>query len=151
GATRVATGAAGDAARTAAMEARAATDTGRNVAATAANKRLLWLIPAAALAALLLYVFVRPTEPVVQQGTTAMQTVTVGGVDVGKQVTDGVSALRTTLAGITDAASAHAALPKLQGLAAHFDKVNDMAGQLPAEQRKLVSGLVAPAMPSLSQ
>ena len=151
GATRMATAATGDAARTTASAARTVTDTGRNVAAATSNKWPWWLIPAAAVAALLAFVLLRPTEPVVQQGTTAMQTATLGGIDVGKQVTDSISGLRTTLAGITDAASAHAALPKLQQTAAQLDKVNDMAGQLPAEQRKLVSGLVTPAMPSLSQ
>jgi hypothetical protein len=152
GATRMATAATGDAGRAAAGAARAVTDTGRNVAATASNSNrwLYWLIPAAAAAALLIYVN-RPTGPVVQQGTTAMQTASAAATDAGKQVTDSISGLRTTLAGINSPASAHAALPKLQQVAAQLDKVHDMAGQLPAEQRKLVSGLVTPAMPSLNQ
>src|SRR5262249_18348388 len=124
---------------------------GRNVAARGSNNWLYWLVPAAAVAALLLYTAVRPTEPVVQPSTTAVQTATVAGIDVGKQVTDSIAGLPTTLPRITDAAPAHAALPKLQQMVVHLDKVNDMAGQLPAEQRKLVSGLVTPAMPSLSQ
>lgn len=151
GATPRATAATGDAARSAARAARALTDAGRNVAAARSNNWLYWLVPAAAIAALLLYTVVRPTEPVVQQATNAVQTTTVAGIDVGKQVTDSISGLRTTLTGITDAASAHAALPKLQQMSEQLDKVNDMAGQLSAEQRKLVSGLVTPAMPSLSQ
>jgi hypothetical protein len=151
GATRMATAATGDAARSAATAARAVTDAGRNVATARSNNWLYWLVPAAAIAALLLYVVVRPTEPIVEQATNAVQTATVAGIDVGKQVTDSISGLRTTLADITDAATAQAALPKLQQMSAQLDKVNDMAGQLSAEQRKLVSGLVTPAMPSLSQ
>jgi len=151
GVTRTATAATGDAARSATTAARAVTDAGRNFAARGSNNWLYWLVPAAAIAAVLLYAGIRPKEPVVQPATTAMQSVTVAGIDVGKQVTDSISGLRTTLTGITDAASAHAALPKLQQMAAQLDKVNDMAGQLSAEQRRFVSGLVTPAMPSLSQ
>jgi hypothetical protein len=149
GVTRTATAATGDAARSAATAARAVTDAGRNVAARRSNNWLYWLVPAAAAAAVLLYAGIRPREPVVQPATTAIAT--VAGIDVGKQVTDSITDLRTTLAGITDAATAHAALPKLQQMGAQLDKVNDMAGQLSAEQRKLVSGLVTPAMPSLNQ
>jgi hypothetical protein len=137
--------ASGDAAPVAAPAARDVSYMRRNV--TGANW-LYWLVPAAAIAALLIYVANRPPEPT--RDTNAMQTVNVGGIDVGKQVTDSISTLRTTLAGITDAASAHAALPKLQQMAAQFDKVSDMAGQLPAEQRKVVSGLVNPEIGSLS-
>lgn len=145
---RTGAAAGGDAAPAAATAARNVSYMGRNV--TGANW-LYWLVPAAAIAALLIYVASRPTEPVVTRDTNAMQTVNVGGIDVGKQVTDSISTLRTTLAGITDAASAHAALPKLQEMAAQIDKVSDMAGQLPAEQRKVVSGLVTPEIGSLSQ
>src|SRR5262249_3044639 len=163
GVTRAASAATGEATRAAATAARTVTDAGRNVAAARPTNWLYWVLPAAAIAALLVYIAVSPTEPVVhrattaavqtepvvQRSTTAVQT--AAGIDVGKQVTDSIAGLRSTLAGITDAATAHAALPKLQQTAAQLDKVNDMAGQLSAEQRKLVSGLVTPAMPSLSQ
>ena len=86
-----------------------------------------------------------------QQGVTAVQGLTVGGLDIGKQVTDSITNLRTTLAGITDASSAQAALPKLREVTAQIDKVDGLIGQLSPEQRKVLAGVVNPLMPSLNQ
>jgi hypothetical protein len=154
GAARTATVAGGEAARAATTAARAVGDTGRRAAGAAsfaAPTWLYWLIPALAIAALLFYLFARPAEQVVQQGVTTPQSLTVGGLDIGKQVTDGTSNLRSTLTGVTDVASARAALPKLQEVSAQFDKVGGVVGQLSAEQRKVLAGLVNPMMPTLNQ
>jgi hypothetical protein len=75
----------------------------------------------------------------------------VGGLDIGKQVTDSITNLRTTLTGITDAASARTALPKLQEVTAQIDRVDGLLGQLSPEQRKVLAGVVNPLMPSLNQ
>jgi hypothetical protein len=80
-----------------------------------------------------------------------VQSLTVGALDIGKQVTDSITNLHTTLAGITDAASAQAALPKLQEATTQIDKVDGVVGQLSAEQRKLLAGIVNPMMPTLNQ
>jgi hypothetical protein len=88
---------------------------------------------------------------VAQQGAPIAQSVMVGGLDIGKQVTDSITNLRTTLGSITDAASAQAALPKLRDVTAQIDKVDGMIGQLSLEQRKLLAGLVNPVMPTLNQ
>ena len=93
----------------------------------------------------------RPAEQVVQQGVTAVQSLTLGGIDIGKQVTDSISGLRTTLGGITDAASAQAALPRLQDATAQIDKVSGMVGQMSDAQRKTLAGLVSPMMSTLNQ
>src|SRR6516225_7263666 len=114
GAARTATAAAGQTARVTTSAARAIGDTGQRAAAVSLNW-LYWLIPLLAIVALLIYFFARPAEQVTQQGVTAVQGLTVGGLDIGKQVTDSITNLRTTLAGITDASSAQAALPKLAG------------------------------------
>ena len=53
-------------------------------------------IPLLAIAAGLIYFFTRPTEQVVQQGVTTVQSLTVGGLDIGRQVTDSITNLRTT-------------------------------------------------------
>jgi hypothetical protein len=154
GAARSATAAGSEAARVAGSTARAVADTGRAAAGAAtpsSRNWLYWLIPVAAVAALLAYLFSKPAEQVVQQGVTSAQNLMVGGLDIGKQVTDSIASLRTTLNGVTDAASAQAALPKLQEITAQIDKVGGMIGQLSAEQRKLLAGLVNPVMPTLNQ
>jgi hypothetical protein len=151
---RTATAAGSEAARVSASAARAVGDSSRRMADAAASPTLnwlYWLIPLAAIAAVLLYLFAKPSEQVVQQGPTAVQSLNVGGVDIGKQVTDSVASLRTTLGDVTDAASAQVALPKLQESTAQIEKVGGTIGQLSADQRKFLAGLVNPMMPTLNQ
>jgi hypothetical protein len=153
-AARTGTAAGRQTAQDAASAARAVGASGQRAASAAASSSfnwLYWLIPLVAIAAFAIYWFSRPAEQVVQQGVTAVQNLTVGGLDLGKQVNDSVTNLRTTLAGITDAASAQASLPKLQEVTAQVDKVGGMIGQLSAEQRKLLAGIVSPLIPSLNQ
>src|SRR5215467_12199469 len=150
GAARTATAAAGQTARVTASAARAIGDTGQRAASVSRNW-LYWLIPLLAILAVLIYLFAKPAEQVAQQGVTAVQGLTVGGLDIGKQVTDSVTNLRTALGGITDAASARAALPKLQEVTAQIDKVDGLLGQLSPEQRKVLAGMVNPLMPPLNQ
>jgi hypothetical protein len=145
----------GGAARTAAATSgerastrRAVTDTGRSAVS---NNWLWWLIPAAALVALAVYFLTKPAEQVAQQNAPTVQRTIVSAADVGKQVTDNLTSLHQTLGGITDAASAQAALPKLQAATAQIQKVQDMTGQLSPEQRKVVAGAVNPLMPTLNQ
>ena len=200
---RTATAAAEDAARASASTVRTiggSAQRATGAAASAANNWLYWLIPAAAVAALLIYFLARPVEQVAQQDVAAGQPVTAGqavtaeqaanagqqpasagqpatagqpttggqattagqaatagqslmvaGLNIDKQVTDSIASLRTTLAGITDAASARAALPKLQETTAQIDKVGGLTAQLSAEQRKLLAGIVSPSLPTLNQ
>jgi hypothetical protein len=151
---RTATAAGRQTAREAASAARAVGASGQRAASAAATTSLnwlYWLIPLLAIAAFAIYWFSRPAEQVVQQGVTAVQNLTVGGLDLGKQVNDSITNLRTTLAGITDPTSARASLPKLQEVTAQVDKVDGMLGQLSAEQRKLLAGIVSPLIPSLNQ
>src|SRR5262249_42068041 len=148
GAARTAT--AGQTARVTASAARAIGDTGQRAAAVSLNW-LYWLIPLLAIVALLIYFFARPAEQVVQPSVPTIPSLMVGGLDIGKQVTDSITNLRTTLTGITDAASARAALPKLQEVTAQIDRVDGLLGQLSPEQRKVLAGMVNPLMPSLNQ
>jgi Bacterial protein of unknown function (DUF937) len=153
-AARTAVGAGSDATRAAAASvARTVDNTRRSsaAAASASTNWLYWLIPALAVLALVFYFFDRPAEQVAQKAASAVQSLTVGGLDLGKQVTDSVSGLRTTLGDITDAASAQAALPKLQAATAQIDKVSGMIGQLSDGQRKALAGLVNPATSTLNQ
>ena len=57
----------------------------------------------------------------------------VGDVDVGQQVTGGFETTTTALNGVTDAASAQAALPKLNELDDSLAKLGGLADQLPAQ------------------
>jgi len=145
-------------------------------AASATPSWIYWAIPALVVAGLLFYLFGRGTEQVAQQTTPPpvtqtkqvtegvaprdqvtprmappVQSVMVGGVDIGKQLGDNLSSLRTSLAGITDVESARAALPKLQEATATIEKVNGMVPQLSAEQRLSVSGLATPDMAGINQ
>jgi Bacterial protein of unknown function (DUF937) len=150
GAARTATAAAGQTARATTSAARAIGDTGQRAAAASLNW-LYWLIPLLAILAVLIYLFAKPTEQVVQPGVPTIPSLTVGGLDIGKEVTDSITNLRTTLAGITDAASAQAALPKLWEVTTQIDKVDGLVGQLSPEQRKVLAGLVNSLMPSLDK
>jgi hypothetical protein len=112
---------------------------------------LAWAIPALAVAVFLLWLFAKPTEHVVQQGVTTAQSLTVGGTDLGKQVTESIGSLRTTLTGVTDPATAQAALPKLQEINAQLDRASGVLGQLSDPQRKALAGLVSPFTSPLNQ
>ncbi len=76
---------------------------------------------------------------------------TIGGLDVGKQVNDSLGSLRTSLQGITDKASASAALPNLQHVTAELDKIGGTLGQATADQRKTIAGWFASLLPGLNQ
>jgi hypothetical protein len=151
GAARTATAAGNEAARVASSAARVVGDTGRRAAETTAPRNwLYWLIPIAAIVALLIYFFGRPAEQVVQQGVTPAQSLIVGGLDLAKQVNDSITNLRTTLGSITDAASAQTALPKLRDVTAQIDKVDGLIGQLSPEQRKTLAGMVNPLIATIN-
>ncbi len=75
----------------------------------------------------------------------------VGGVDIKNAIGDSISDLRTSLQGVTDVASATAALPKLEAAKTQIDKVSSLVGQLTPDQRKIVAGVVATAMPTINR
>ena len=96
----------------------------------------------------------RGTEVAEQAKTTAEQAVqnlTVGGEDLGSTLQTTFGNLKTTLQDISDAASAQAALPKLQGAASDFDKVGGLSGQLPAAGKTALAALVTAARPSIEE
>jgi hypothetical protein len=88
---------------------------------------------------------------VAEKSVTPMQSLAVAGLDIGKQVTDSVGSLRTTLASVTDVPSAQTALPKLREITGQIDKVSAVVGQLSAEQRKVLAGIVTPMLATLNQ
>ena len=152
-AARTATAAGSEATRVASSAARAVGEGGQRAArATATSSNwLYWLVPLAAAAALLVYFAVRPTEPVVPQGMNQAQNLPALGVDIGKQVANNIASVRTTLDGVTDVASAQAALPKLQAVTAQIDKTDGTVGQLSADQRRAIAAVINPLMPTVNQ
>ena len=154
-ATTIAAAATDQAAQYASSAARTVSTTGRRATEAAATSSvptwLYWLVPVVILAGVLWYLLNKQPGQVTQEPVTPTQSVVVGGVDVGKQLNDSLTALRSSLQGITDEASAKAALPKLQDVKTEFDKVTNLVGQLSPEQRKTIVGLVGPAMTTLNQ
>lgn len=149
GAARDAAGTADQAARTAGSQVYAARNAGQH-AVSGTTARWLWLIPVAAIVAALAFWFNGPTRQA-GQPVASTQNLTVGGVDVGKQASDSLGSLRTTLSGVTDVASAKAALPKLQDVTGQIDKTDGMIGSLSADQRKAIADIVNPQMAAVNQ
>jgi hypothetical protein len=85
---------------------------------------LYWLLPAAAVAALLIYLFTQPAQQVVQQSVTTAQNLTVNGLNVGKQLPDSIASLRAALGSVTDTTTAQSALPKLRDVTAQIDRID---------------------------
>lgn len=157
---------AGTAAGQASRAGRAAVDTGYRAARATPSSSMNWLywaLPAAAVVALLFYVFNRPEERVAEQPRPAATTtgsgtasnappsMVVAGLDVGKEVNDSLANLKTSLQGVNDVASATAAQPKLEQVKTQLDKVSGVSGQLSADQRKMLSTYITPSMPMLNQ
>lgn len=124
-----------------------------------------WALPLLVLGGLLQYLFgpghreqvaqqvPTPTEQQAPapQATGPTPRVVVGGVDIKQQIGDSISDLRTSLQGVTDVGSATAALPKLEAAKTQIDKASNLVGQLSPDQRKIVAGVVAPAMPLINR
>jgi len=90
------------------------------------------------------------TQPAGTVGMAAPN-LTVGGVNLANEVNSSVGALRSALPGITDAASAQAALPSIQQATAQLNDVNTRAANLAPEGRIALAKLIAVATPSVNQ
>jgi|RhiMetdeSRZDD1v2_1073273.scaffolds.fasta_scaffold41128_1 hypothetical protein len=92
-----------------------------------------------------------PVRPPADTVGLAVPSLTVGGVDLAHQVNASIGALRTTLTGITDTASAQAALPKIREATTQLDEVGTLSAKLPAEGKSALAKLIAAVMPSINQ
>lgn len=92
-----------------------------------------------------------PAETTGRAEPAALAGLTVGGLNLADQITTSVDQVKTVLMGMTDAASAQAALPKLHQAAAQLDTVNSLAAQLPPEGKRAIAGMVETAMPTITQ
>jgi hypothetical protein len=147
----------GQAARTAGAEsvrtASVAADTTRRQA-TGGSSWLRWLIGLLVLLVLIWlayqYLFRREVEEAVAPTTApATQNLQVGDVNVGQEVTGAFESATAALNDITDAASAQAALPRLNEINTNLDRLGGLVGQLPAEGKTALTALVNGALPAL--
>ena len=123
-----------------------------------------WLVAAVVVGGLAWFAFGRSGEDTVAQvpppptTRTATGTVgaaptdlTVGGLNLANQVNSSVGSIRTVLPGMTDAASAQAALPKLKEATAQLNEVSTRATQLSPEGKSMLIKLVVAATPAINQ
>jgi ABC-type transporter Mla subunit MlaD len=73
----------------------------------------------------------------------------VGDIDLGRELTGVVDRTSDALSGITDAASAEAALPALNEVRTKLDDLTATVDQLPAEAKTTLSGVVSGMLPKL--
>jgi hypothetical protein len=142
------------------------TATGAGQAAYAAARRPLtaswpyWLLAVAVLAGLGWY-FLGGREQQIAEQTRGLMNKVPGEIatkmaaapnaaELTADLTSSVDSARTTLQGITDPATARAALPKLQQATDRLQKINDLAAQLPPNSRKQLASVVGASMPALN-
>ncbi|MGY4308050.1 hypothetical protein ACVIJ6_005293 [Bradyrhizobium sp. USDA 4369] len=123
-----------------------------------------WLAALAVLGGFAWYAFGRPgsetvaqlsppaaTQPVTGTVGLAPAALTVDGVNLANQINSSVGALKSVLPGITDAASAQAALPKIREATAQLNTIGNLAGKLSPEGRSALAKLTATATPKVNQ
>jgi hypothetical protein len=143
-----------------AVETPRATAPSAPAPAAAGGGLLRWIIPLAAVLAALWYFMSGSQQPATTTTTTeqkpaettapaAATAVVIDGIDVGSTLTKTMTDLTGTLGGITDAATATAAVPKLQDAQKAVDGLAAVAGKMSAEQKTMVGGLITAAMPAL--
>jgi Bacterial protein of unknown function (DUF937) len=91
------------------------------------------------------------TQPATGTVGLAPTDLTIGGVNLANQANSSVGALRSVLPTITDAASAQAALPKLQQATAQLNEVSNLATKLTPEGKSALARLIAAATPTINQ
>jgi hypothetical protein len=91
---------------------------------------------------------VAPTTPPATVGEPA-QNLVVDDVNLGQEVTSVFESATAALSGVTDAASAEAALPRLSEIGANVDRLGGLADRLPAEGKAALAALINGALPDL--
>jgi hypothetical protein len=67
---------------------------------------------------------------------------TVGDVNLGEQLTDVMQNAEEALQGVTDAASAQAAVPKLNDINTRLEELSGTVDQLPADAKKVLADVL---------
>lgn len=91
-----------------------------------------------------------PAAPAVATPAAPAVALPTSVADLGKQATAALDGVKAAIAGVKDADTAKAALPKLADITGQLDKLNGMAAVLPAEAKKTLAATIAPALPELN-
>jgi hypothetical protein len=122
-----------------------------------------WLLALAIVGGLAWYAFGRPHDEVVAARPpattpppsvtvgTAPADLTIGGVNLANQVNSSFGTLKSVLPGITDAATAQAALPKLREANAQLAEIATLANSLNPERKGALAKLITAAAPTIDQ
>ena len=94
----------------------------------------------------------RPAAPATRAGeTVGVGTPNIATAQLTSELNSSVNTVRAALQGITDPASARAALPKLQQATAQLDKISILAEQLPPAARQGIASSLAPTLLPLNR
>ena len=131
---------------------------------TAASQWPYWLVAAVVVGGLAWFALGRSGEDTVAQAPPPSMTrttpgtvglapadLTVGGMNLGSQINASVGSIKSVLPGITDAASAQAALPKIKEATAQLNEVSSRATQLSPEGKSTLVKLIVAATPTINQ
>ena len=121
--------------------------------------RVRWIL-LAALVLLVVWVWSKRSSEVVEQakpnaGQVVEQAKTTAGqvhddsVNLKSSLESALAGLKANLQGVSDAASAKAALPQLEKEAAEFDKVRELSARLPTDSKSALAAHVTAARPTL--
>ena len=119
-------------------------------AAKTSSSKLPLIIGAIAIAAAAWFLLGRGGEaPMDTSAVEAMQDFKVGDVDLGGEFSSVTTGLTDAFTGITDAASAQAAVPTLTELTGKLGSLSETAGQLSGEAQTGFQGIVGTALTAL--
>jgi hypothetical protein len=120
---------------------------------TGASNWLPWALGLLVLAGLVWWLTSQTGQRVadVPRTEVAPQNLTVGGVNVTNQVMAAINGMKSALQGISDTASAQAAVPTLRQAAATLDNASGLANQLSASGRTALASRVATEIPALDR
>ena len=88
-------------------------------------------------------------ERMAQSAQDATAALTVGGVNLGEEIGTAVSDATSALEGITDKASAEAALPSLQAAETRLDELSADVEKLPQQAKEALASLLDDSLPEL--
>ncbi|MGC2395203.1 MAG: hypothetical protein WA579_04310 [Rhodomicrobium sp.] len=107
-----------------------------------------WVLGVVAAAAVA-WLFLGPPK-VVEQPKTPVPPAHDDSVNLKSSLESALAGLKANLQGVSDAASAKAALPQLEKGTAEFDKLRDLSEKLSADSKGTLAALLASARPALN-